>query len=175
MIQGDKYLEYCCFGPLSYFKRYMDASGRPVPEAFAKHMFKGLVGALAYLHHGIQELEDVGHPERWSVNWAPTWHCNITIDSVSLQMYREDMYPMAKLCKFNFACQPTRVGSTHNVPPWSQNAGTQGWVPPEHPTKSARTDVFHIGVVIQCLCTPDWVAADPEEGLPPQYSEDFQP
>ena len=174
LIQGDIYLEYCSYGPLSHVKSYMDANGLPIPEAFAKHMFKGLVSALAYLQHGIHELGDVRRPERWSRQWTPTWHCDITIDSVSLQRYPSDVLPVAKLCKFNFACQPTRVGDTYNVPAWSQNAGTQGWVPPEHPTKSGRTDVFQIGAVIQCLCTPNWVAADPEEGLPSQYSEDFQ-
>lgn len=174
LIQGDIYLEYCSYGSLSHFKRYMDNHELPVPEAFAKHLFKGLVGALAYLHHGIQDLDDVRYPERWTGHWVPTWHCDITIDSVSLKMYARDVFPVAKLCKFNFACIPRRVGGTYNIPIWSRNAGTQGWVPPEHPTKSGRTDVFQVGAVIQCLCTPGWVAAEPEGGLPPQYSVDFQ-
>lgn len=74
----------------------MDANGLPVPEAFAKHMFKGLASSLVYLQHGIHEFGDVRRPERRSGQWTPTWHCDITINSVSLQIYPNDVVPVAK-------------------------------------------------------------------------------
>lgn len=177
VIQGDIYLEHCNFGSLRHFKRFMDGpDGGPVPEAFAEFMFKGLVAALAFLHYGIHKLEHGHTPDVWGIGsmpWTPIWHCDITIDSVFLQKYEDDVYPVAKLSKFNFACR--QVGDTYSsIPIWSQTAGTEGWVPPEHPTKCERSDVFQIGAVIQCLCNPNWAKADPEGGLPRGYSEDFQ-
>ncbi|KAL1952543.1 hypothetical protein VTO42DRAFT_4827 [Malbranchea cinnamomea] len=176
LIQGEIYLEYCPFGSLSHFKGYMNgSSGKKVPESFAKHIFRGLVGALCYLHCGIHELEHVHDPDLRGIGcepWVPILHCDITIDSVHLKLYRNEVYPVPKLTNFNFAFR--RFPGTDDTPFWAQDAGTDGWVPPEHPTKSQRGDVFQVGAVIQCLCDPNWTRANPEGGLGQDYSDDFQ-
>lgn len=162
---GDIILEYCNYGSLDHFKDYMtNQGGGKIPASFAWHVFKDLVKALCFIHCGVEDIEkmDEEDPYECKIEWTPVLHCDITIDCVFLKTYRGQEYPVVKLGKFNYGVHKSDRDYIVQIP---DDAGTEGWVPPEHPHKSERGDVFQAGAVVQCLCDPEWEEASPEDGV----------
>lgn len=168
--KGELFLEYCDLGNLAYFKQWMASAGKPIPESFLWHVFRQLIRALAYMHTGLRndrEIVNDNVPDKR--NWNPILHRDIKLENIfikSLDIAGE--YPLIRLGDFGLS-----VSKKDLKLPFAPY-GSEGWMAPEFPNCSPRSDVFSATTVIQCLSMVNWAGANPHGGVDDSYSDDLQ-
>lgn len=169
-IKGEIFLEYCNLGNLDHVKTYMVKNHIGISENFVWHVFKDLFKALCYMHYGLEDEKEIleeGNPGKYG--WIPVLHRDIKLDNIFLKS--PDIggdYPIVKLGDFGMGM------SKKDLKMPFATSGTEGWMAPEFPNCSPRSDVFSATAVIQCLTMPNWTEANAEGGVGPHYSSELE-
>lgn len=145
------YMEYCDLGSLQdivdkYHRRH---DGSYIPESFIWHAFHCMLKALAYMHHGIIDINSFFPLP----NWKSVLHRDIKPANIFIKTAdRGGIYPSIVLGDFGIA---VRQGDVE----WGemQVCGTFAWQPPEIPEHDleGRGDVWAVGAVVQSMCRLD--------------------
>ncbi|KAM5460839.1 putative non-specific serine/threonine protein kinase [Microsporum canis] len=167
--KGEIFIEFCDLGTLAYFKRWMVSSGTPIPESFLWHVFRQLIRALSYMHTGLRNDREIVNENVPDKNgWNAILHRDIKLDNIFIKS--PDVageYPIIKLGDFGMSVSKKDLKLPYAT------SGTEGWMAPEFPNCSPRSDVFSATTVIQCLSMVSWSGANPMGGVDEAYSEDL--
>ncbi|KAF3481998.1 G2-specific serine/threonine protein kinase [Arthroderma uncinatum] len=167
--KAEIFLEFCDLGTLDYFKQWMATTEAPIPEAFLWHVFRQLIRALSYMQTGLRNDRDIINEDVPDKNgWNAILHRDIKLDNIFIKS--PDVageYPIIKFGDFGMS-----VSKKDLKMPFA-TSGTEGWMAPEFPNCSKRSDVFSATAVIQCLSVVNWCGADPMGGVGETYSEDL--
>ncbi|KAK2741920.1 hypothetical protein FQN57_005479 [Myotisia sp. PD_48] len=165
--KGEIFLEYCDLGTLAYFKQFMIDHNLGIPESFVWHVFKDILRGLCYMQTGLVDESEFcveGRPNK--SGWIAILHRDIKLENIYLKSPdRVGEYPVVKLGDFGMS-----ISKKDLKMPFA-TSGTKGWMAPEYPNCSTRSDVFSATTVIQCITVPDWDSADPEAGVGPGFSQ----
>jgi serine/threonine protein kinase len=137
------FFEYCGLGDLNEFTyRYAQRKER-LPESFIWHAFLHLSEALAFIHYGYGEPEDV------QVRWTPVIHRDIKPGNVFMKSNPAgpDEYPQLVLGDFGLGI--TLTDPDYDPTCW---AGTNAYQPPERERASRKSDVWAMGATLYSCC-----------------------
>ncbi|KAI9705099.1 MAG: hypothetical protein M1836_006882 [Candelina mexicana] len=150
------YMEYCDLGTMdgviAKYEQHAVERAR-IPEAFIWKTFYQLADALQYIHHGIDSSS--ASPTTPIKDWEPILHRDIKPSNIFIQSTPHaapETYPRIVLGDFGIAVA-RRIEDREQ---WENEKGyfigTLAFMSPQAPEHTARSDVWSLGGVVQCLC-----------------------
>ena len=140
------YMEYCSDGTLheELKHRYKEASYFREKEVWK--IFRQLVDAVAYIHHGIYQACDDPAQAR-EQGWIGIVHRDIKPSNIFLRENRHSGLIDVVLADFGVAC-------TLDETDWHRQTrcGDPRWRSPEQPACSMKSDNWQLGMVIAAVC-----------------------
>ncbi|KAI9728281.1 MAG: hypothetical protein M1834_007774 [Cirrosporium novae-zelandiae] len=147
---GYLFMELCDRGSLyGLWSNYVD-KGELIPEGFLWHVFKSLVGAICYIHHGIREGQEIPSPDSRK-HWESIIHRDIKPDNVMLKSRVGGEYPSVKLGDFGLAISAAELQVRQMR--GEGCCGTMAFAPPES-ENGFKGDVWSLGATIRYICMP---------------------
>lgn len=172
------YLEWCDMGGLESFIEARVASDELFNEEDVWEWFIQLFDALTYCHYGPDPKARLQYtkPEDWQNGWDMVYHRDIKVDNILVCKGGPQGQGTGYTLKLaDFGCAVARRHIWTDVQdkklqnPWK----TWGWMPPEYPIFTGRSDVWQLAMVVGCICNvmrmPFFDTKDPSPG----YSRDL--
>jgi serine/threonine protein kinase len=140
--------EFCEIGSLSDLIKWMSYGDKKVymPEMFLWHVLRSLVEAVRYCQRGGAENE------KRDPKWNVIYHRDIQPSNVFLACGGKSDSDLPRVLLGDFGCSTSlRDIAAGKSSPFHTERYDYRFAPPEAPDFSLRSDVYQIGLVMQCL------------------------